>query len=184
MYHALTTLYQHKHTKIEMLPCDFKLFLGIFVGIMVMGFIIIPIIKHLCCIWPRYKNGIGCAKKPCCVYFHFWDNEGKVKVFWKGHKNSNKWEIWAFWKKKYSAQIVEVQNKNNICCTNKRTDVWSRDFMIWKINFGLWAVAWAGLWNKRVWADYEQLLRPVFSLFRVQIFFENISGSTIKSCIE
>ena len=23
----------------------------------------------------------------------------------------------------------------------------------------------AGLWNKRVWADYEQLLRPVFSLF-------------------
>jgi hypothetical protein len=29
--------------------------------------------------------------------------------------------------------------------TDKRTDVWSRDFIIWKINFGLWAVAWAGL---------------------------------------
>ena len=28
--------------------------------------------------------------------------------------------------------------------TDKRTDVWSRDFLIWKINFGLWAVAWAG----------------------------------------
>ena len=81
-----TTLCQQKHTKIKMLPWDFKLFIGIFVGIMVMGFIIIPIIKHLCCIWPRYKNGIGCAKKPCCVYFHFWDNEGKVQVFWKGHK--------------------------------------------------------------------------------------------------
>ena len=52
--------------------------------------------------------------------------------------------------------------------TDKRTDVWSRDFMIWKINFGLWAMAWAGLWEKRVWADFEQLLRPVFSLFRGQ----------------
>ena len=28
--------------------------------------------------------------------------------------------------------------------TDKRTDVWSRDFLIWEINFGLWAVAWAG----------------------------------------
>ena len=56
--------------------------------------------------------------------------------------------------------------------TDKRTDVWSRDFMIWKVNFGLWAVAWAGLWEKRVWADYEQLLRPYFSLFRDQkIYF-------------
>ena len=49
--------------------------------------------------------------------------------------------------------------------TDKRTDVWSRDFMIWRIIFGLWAVAWAGQWEKRVWADYEQLLRPIFSLF-------------------
>ena len=24
--------------------------------------------------------------------------------------------------------------------TDKRTDLWSRDFIIWKINFGLWAV--------------------------------------------
>ena len=45
------------------------------------------------------------------------------------------------------------------------TDVCSRDFLIWKINFGLWAVAWTGLWEKGVWDDYEQLLRPVFSLF-------------------
>ena len=31
-----------------------------------------------------------------------------------------------------------------------------------------WAVAWAGLWEKRVWVNYEQLLRPVFSHFRGQ----------------
>ena len=53
--------------------------------------------------------------------------------------------------------------------TDKRTDVWSRDFIIWKINSGLWAVVWAGLgWAglgcdiKRVWAVYEQLLMLVF----------------------
>ena len=55
---------------------------------------------------------------------------------------------------------------SNVRYTDKRTDVWSWDFIIWKINSGLWAVVWAGLWNKRVWAEYEQLLRPVFSLFR------------------
>ena len=48
--------------------------------------------------------------------------------------------------------------------TDKRTDVWSRDFIKWKIYSGLWAVVWAGQWEKRVWA--EQLLRPAFSLFR------------------
>ena len=32
--------------------------------------------------------------------------------------------------------------------TDKRTDVWSRDFIIWKINSGLWAVVSAELWNK------------------------------------
>ena len=52
--------------------------------------------------------------------------------------------------------------------TDKRADVWSRDFIIWKIKSGLWAVVWAGIWNKRVWADYEQLLMPVFSIFRSQ----------------
>ena len=52
--------------------------------------------------------------------------------------------------------------------TDKRTDVWSQDFIIWKINSGLWAVVWAGQWEKRFWADYEQVLRPVFSLFRGQ----------------
>ena len=52
--------------------------------------------------------------------------------------------------------------------TDKRTDVWSQDFMIWKINFGLRPELECG--KKRVWADYEQLLRPGFSLFRGQKF--------------
>ena len=52
--------------------------------------------------------------------------------------------------------------KKDAAVTDKRTDVWSRDFIIWKIHFGLWAVVWAGLWNKRVGADYENLLRPIF----------------------
>ena len=72
--------------------------------------------------------------------------------------------------------------------TNKRTDVWSRDFLLWKINFVLWAVAWAEKWEKRIWADYEQLLRPVFSLFRGQKKFnlkkKNTTASVLKSCIE
>ena len=53
-------------------------------------------------------------------------------------------------------------------CTNKRTDVWSRNFLIWEIDFGLLAVAWAGPWEKGVWADSEQLFWVVFSLFRGQ----------------
>ena len=36
-----------------------------------------------------------------------------------------------------------------VVSTDKRTDVWSRDFLIRKINFGLWAVARAGLWEKK-----------------------------------
>ena len=42
--------------------------------------------------------------------------------------------------------------------TDKRTDVWSRDFIIWKINSGLWAVVQDGLWKKEVgqlWATFE-----------------------------
>jgi hypothetical protein len=33
--------------------------------------------------------------------------------------------------------------------TDKRTDAWWDIFMILKIDFGLLAVGWAGLWNKR-----------------------------------
>ena len=53
--------------------------------------------------------------------------------------------------------------------TDKRTDVWSQDFIISMKN--QFRVVGCGLWSgqdceiKKVWADYEQLLRPVFSLF-------------------
>ena len=57
------------------------------------------------------------------------------------------------------------RNKSRIYQENisflHRNNVWSRDFIIWKTNSGLWA----GLWNQRVWADYEQLLRPAFLRF-------------------
>ena len=72
--------------------------------------------------------------------------------------------------------------------TDKRTDVWSRNFLIWEINFGLWAVAWAGPWEKGVWADSEQLFWVVFSIFHGQKKnekkIENIVASALKSCIE
>ena len=59
--------------------------------------------------------------------------------------------------------------------TDKWTDVWSRDFIIWKINSGQWDV---------VWADYERLLRPVFSLFRGQKFFLNFFENNIASAMK
>ena len=46
--------------------------------------------------------------------------------------------------------------------TDKETDVSWDIFIIWKINSGLWAVGWARLWKKKVWADCEQLCRPFF----------------------
>ena len=83
----------------------------------------------------------------------------------------------------FKLQNTKHCNSNLVSTTDKRTGVWSRDFMKWKINFGLWAVAWAGLWEKRVWADYEQLLRPVISLFRGQknfFFWKHHSVRTKK----
>jgi hypothetical protein len=36
---------------------------------------------------------------------------------------------------------------------------------IYNMTNQFWAVGWAGLVKKKVWADYEQLLRPVFLSF-------------------
>ena len=66
------------------------------------------------------------------------------------------------------SRLYNLDSRSAILTTDKETDVSWNIFMIWKINSGLWAVVWAGLWNKRVLADYEQLLRPFFSLFRGQ----------------
>ena len=62
----------------------------------------------------------------------------------------------------------ENSNFNKLFTTDKRTDVWSRNFTIWKIDFGLWAFAWAGPWEKGVWADSEQLFWVVFTIFHGQ----------------
>ena len=53
----------------------------------------------------------------------------------------------------------------------------------WAVGCGLgWAVV------KKVWADYEQLLREVFSTFcgqkKKKKIIENIVASALKSCIE
>ena len=46
-------------------------------------------------------------------------------------------------------------------------------------------VIWAGIrLKKRVWADYEQLLRVVFSCFQGQKKFKNIVASALKSYIK
>ena len=54
---------------------------------------------------------------------------------------------------------------------------------IWAVGCGL---GWTVL--KKVWADYEQLLREVFSTFcgqkKKENFFENIVASALKSYIE
>ena len=80
------------------------------------------------------------------------------------HPNIWKDEL-EFWPKKLWTLKIPISYflfLPNIYHISLLTDVWSRDFIIWKINFWLWAVVWAGLWNKRVWAVYEQLFRPVF----------------------
>ena len=38
--------------------------------------------------------------------------------------------------------------------------------------------------GKKIWADYEQLLRAVFSCFHRQKNVENIVASALKSCIK
>ena len=61
---------------------------------------------------------------------------------------------------------------------------------IYNMKNQFWAVGCELGWTvkKKVWADYEQLLRPVFLSFHGQKinlnFFENIVGATLKSCIE
>ena len=48
---------------------------------------------------------------------------------------------------------------------DKRTDVWSQDFIIWKINSWLWAVVWAGLWKKGVGPIMSNFWGPFFKDF-------------------
>ena len=116
-------------------------------------------------------------------------------VVWSRYLLSFVVAIWRNWKKGWVEQFWKIHFLNDkltktplVRPIDNRTDVWSQDFMIWRINFGLWAVAWAEEWEKRVWADYEQLLRPIFSLFRGQKNFlkkfKNILATALKSYIK
>ena len=68
--------------------------------------------------------------------------------------------------------------------TDKRTDVGSRDFMIWKINSGLWAVVWAGLWKKGSGPIMSNFWGPFFQFSGSKFFFENTLASALKSCMK
>ena len=105
----------------------------------------------------------GAKKKYCQLYAL----EGYQSFHWIYEQSCQRCN-WRICQKHY----WKDRNHTKVQLADKRTDVWSRNFMIWKINFEPWAVAWAGQWEKRVWADYEQLLRPIFSLFGGQIFFK------------
>ena len=64
-------------------------------------------------------------------------------------------------------------------------DFYGTGIEIWA-GFGL-DLGWLALLEKRVWADYEQFLRVVFSCYsgkKELIFFENIVKSALKSCIK
>ena len=49
--------------------------------------------------------------------------------------------------------------------TDKGTDAWWDIFMIWKIDFGLLAVAWTGLWEKRFGPIMSNFWGRFFQLF-------------------
>ena len=51
----------------------------------------------------------------------------------------------------FSPKLLEFQSSEvmPMQTTNKRIDAWWDIFMIYQIDFGLLAVGWAGLWNKR-----------------------------------
>ena len=72
--------------------------------------------------------------------------------------------------------------------TEKKTEAWWDIFMTWKIDFGLLAVAWAGLWNKMFGPIMSNFWGRFFQLFvgkkKKKKKIENILASALKSCIE
>ena len=62
--------------------------------------------------------------------------------------------------------------------TDKRTDVWSRNFLIWKINFGL------DCGKKGSGPILSIIFGCFFQFFMGKKKIENIVASALKSCIE
>ena len=75
-------------------------------------------------------------------------------AFWPVEIHDKEWCYRWLWSVSNEVVILPLQfgikivlRMKSIYFTDKRTDVWSREFIIWKINSGKWAVVWAGLWN-------------------------------------
>ena len=118
------------------------------------------ILGQKCCLDHSSVDGNGNRKFLC----------GKIPFVWtrKGRKEPLDWRLVMFFRqflhqffpRTFRTQTLRHRLENR--CLVPRFHIMKNQF---------WAVVWAGLWNKRAWADYEQLLKPVFSLFRGQIFF-------------
>ena len=73
---------------------------------------------------------------------------------------------WLLWISVVRFSLVH----NQLVATDKRTDVWSRDFIIWRINSGLWAVG-LGCEIKGSGPIMSNVFGPFFHFFGVKIFF-------------
>ena len=87
------------------------------------------------------------------------------------------WEKYCLRKKLFK---LEVES------TDKRTDVWSRNFMIWKINFGLWPWLVSGKkWSGPILSNFFGWFFQFFvgkKNFFLNFFY--IVASALKSCIK
>ena len=111
----------------------------------------------------NYHNSVSVFIINITYLMNFWHNNWRSIIDIVKKLGSH--QVWCHcWLKnlKNANSILSLRLFDSLI-TDNRTNVWSLDFIIWKIYSGLWAVVWTGLWNKRVWADYKQLLRPVFS---------------------
>ena len=94
-------------------------------------------------------------------------------------KKLTRWKRNALHTTIYSLKFIQIPSLNTQSCIKGLLVV--RDFCFW----ALWAAGPA--LKRKIWADYEQLLRVGFSCFYGQnlriYFLKNIVASTLKSCI-
>ena len=84
---------------------------------------------------------------------------------------------------------ILIRNKLFLTCSPRPIER-RLDWVFYKTEMKIWAVGCGVGWTvlKKVWADYEQLLRVGFSTFwgkkKKKKKIENIVASALKSCIE
>ena len=89
----------------------------------------------------------------------------------------------------YINPVINIQGGPMMMCFLPRSIERRLDWVFYNSEMKIWAVGCGLGWTvlKKVWADYEQLLREVFSTFCGQkfflIFFLNIAASALKRCI-